>query len=152
MVRRTHFVRGTNDNGKAVAAMLTDIKKYFDGVTREMMDAAEQAGHVVLDHATELAPLDTGALRESGKVFIDKRKTKNPKVEIAFGGETPVTDKHSPDGFVDYAVEVHENIEGQFKVGGPKFLEHGAAEALPQVVEILEKAARRAARKQGRKQ
>ena len=150
-IRRTHFITGKKDVAPTVNHMLSGFRKYFEGVLDEMMDAAEEAGHEILENAIDFAPADTFALRESGKVYIDKRNKKDPRVEVAFGGTTPVIDKHSPDGVVDYAIEVHENMEGQYRVGGPKYLLNGANAAMPRVREILMRGAKRGHKAGGRK-
>ena len=73
--------------------------------------AAKKAAQIVLADAVSLAPIDTGALRASGRI-----------TEVA-GGETPLFDIQFGGDKAPYAVFVHEDLTVQHKTGQAKFLE-----------------------------
>ena len=100
------------------------IKKVFEEIDAELFKCLDRIGGKILGQAQELAPLDTGALRESGKVEVLEFNTAL-QLQVGFGGPNrPVSPtRNAPMGWVDYAFEIHEDLERSYQTGGPKFLE-----------------------------
>lgn len=134
--RRTFFVKDRGGVAPAVNAMMFNFTKIMGGIKSEARAVAKEAGREVIIQTTPLTPMDTGALRASAKVTVDE-KGNDIRATVSYGGETPIIDVNSPDGFVRYAVEVHEDMERDYFVGGPKFLAIGAQIAMPRVQEII---------------
>lgn len=87
------------------------VREFTDETTESMRDAAER----VLDEAVDEAPIDTGALAESGRIerLGDVKQAgfgAEVMFSVAFGGDYRVTPTRNttPDGRVDYAAVVHE--------------------------------------------
>lgn len=75
---------------------------------------------LILQETLKITPKDTGALRESGRVFKPRSNKRAELVsfDIVFGGVS------RRGKFVDYAAIVHENPKGfKFKDGEEKYLE-----------------------------
>jgi hypothetical protein len=84
-------------------------------VRRSLRQFAEE----IIAAAKKLAPVDTGAMRNSGHVEMDKRPDKF-RAELGFGGPAQ-----------SYTEDQHENFTYQHEVGGPKFLEKPFLEKYP---------------------
>ena len=111
------------------------VYRHLDNFMADVGSAQErtliECAEIVLENSKEFAPLDTGALRDSGVVELGltklgkspttgKHAARDPKtgrfkranvrriVEIIFGGLTSVIGRNSPDGVVRYAAVVHE--------------------------------------------
>ena len=76
-----------------------------------------EAAQSVLEQAREMVPVDTGSLRDSGKI----EQTENGYRVIFGTGKNRKTDKP-----IDYATIVHEDYDAQHKVGSAKYLELAA--------------------------
>lgn len=91
------------------------------------IDAAYEEAEKIMTEAKLRTPVDTGALRSSGLVSVDRRTTARFDVLMTFGGAASA-----------YAVPVHENLHASHPVGQAKFLEsamrdwqaHGGIDAL----------------------
>ena len=84
-----------------VRRMSKEIDKMGKDVIKQTNDALRQELEQMLVTAMELAPVESGRLRDSGR--IEKRKgPSGVKFQLIFGG---VTRKGK---FVDYAAHVHE--------------------------------------------
>jgi len=84
-------------------------------VRTQAYEGINNAAYVVYDKSQIEVPVYTGALRESGRVEGDKRdKAENSKIfyrVVAYGlGKKVNPTPNAPDGYVRYAVEVHEDM------------------------------------------
>jgi hypothetical protein len=112
--RATIFAGGRTGraNTRSVNALLTNYKAFKDVVDREALRIVTAAADMILETTLDYVPVDTGALQESGKAF-GVMTSKGPAAFVVFGGsDNPVTPtRNAPDGIVDYAIIVHENLE-----------------------------------------
>lgn len=87
--------------------------------------ALRAEAEIEMTEAKARTPVDTGALRGSGRVS-------GPDIETSAGGSADVTVKlEFGNASVDYAFEVHENLEAFHKVGQAKYLESVLTESAP---------------------
>jgi hypothetical protein len=109
------------------------LKAKFDGVAEDAIEIGKRAGQLILDRALPLTPMETGALRESGRVeIVGDDHSKNIQVKVIFGYD---------DG-VDYAAIVHEDLEPKkfTEAGtGPKYLETAVDQSAAEVVDMFAK-------------
>ena len=95
------------------AAMAAKIRDARMTVRAKVAAALKAEMMLVLEEAKSRVPVDTGALRDSGRVEIEDNGSGPIRARITFGNET-----------VHYAVEVHENIQAHHPRGGEaKYLE-----------------------------
>lgn len=76
------------------------LKQSFEALSEDALEAAKEAGDLILQTALPLTPMDTGALRDSGRVTVEGT-AKNITVKVTFGD----------DAEVPYAAIVHEDME-----------------------------------------
>jgi hypothetical protein len=92
------------------------LKGIFEEVNNDALHIAKACGDLILERALPLTPMESGKLRESGRVEMTGTG-KNIQVRVAFGN----------DDDVNYAAVVHEdlNSDKHFTVEGtgPKYLE-----------------------------
>lgn len=135
-VRFTQAARGQSGRKslRQLNSILTDYKRFIGVVDEEAERIMQGAAEIVLRYTIPLTPLATGALRESGKAEA-RRYPKGWAGVVSFGGaENPVTPtSNAPEGVVNYAIKVHEDLERTYNVGGPKYLEQGGQMALHEV-------------------
>lgn len=100
---------------KSAQGQYNEVVQILDKFKKVMTDEAEgvvtDCADEVLKKAKEFCPIETTALRESGRVESDIKRhgfLEKATAEIVFGGLTPITGKNSPDGVVRYAGAVHE--------------------------------------------
>jgi len=92
------------------------IRQAFDVFTKEVdqetIDVVQEAASLVLQKSREFVPVDTGALRFSGKVSvttIDTGRGLRVTGHVTYGGQSRTTEKDpGTPVFVDYAAAVHE--------------------------------------------
>jgi hypothetical protein len=112
---------------KGLDNVLRNLNAEIKGIEGRTLDGVLAAGLLVQRRAQQITPVDTGALRASAQTI-------------------PVTTKQGPAAEVgysqNYALYVHENLEANFKEGGPKFLERALNESAGDVVRIIEEKAR----------
>ncbi len=84
------------------------LKKFVDGKKKAVTAALIREANEVLADAIVLTPVDTSALRQSGKVVVKRWDL----VAVEFGG-----------GSVTYARVVHEDLDAKHPVGQAKYLE-----------------------------
>lgn len=94
----------------AELARLGDL--HFATAARALFEEAQ----IEMTESKRRVPVDTGALRESGRV----EEAEEGAVRLVYG-----------DAAVDYALEVHENLEAFHPNGEAKFLERPILESLP---------------------
>jgi hypothetical protein len=135
-IRRTQFARGGSGRKdvRSLNNILTDYKRFVGVVESEAKRIMQTAAQMVLDETIPLTPLDTGALRSSGRAEAVETP-KGVAGVVSFGGQDyPVTPtSNAPTGIVAYAIKVHEDLERHYAVGGPKYLERGGIEAKDKV-------------------
>lgn len=132
------------------ATELPRIWKQFTGaVDTQAHYAMDAIGKVVLDTSLPLTPMDTGALRNSGR-FETSFDPNGQYVIVSFGGNyrVPPTE-NAPAGYVFYAATVHEDNERSYRVGGPEFLGLASRSTSYQQKEILIKLLKGAEREFG---
>lgn len=127
---------------RAEIEMLEQYKKLQKLVLDRTQKVLMTAGNQVLKASIPLTPLDTGALRRSGKVNVEPR-AQIPVCQVTFGGTTAYPTKNAPAGVVDYAITVHEDLGTPHAVGGPKYLTYGGRAALPKVKKTIQDGYRR---------
>lgn len=98
-------VRGLDDALKNLAAL-------GEALPNAVGQAMRAEAEIEMTEAKKRTPWLTGALRASGHVTGPTRVGKNIEVKMIFGGAA-----------VDYALEVHENLEAFHPHGQAKFLE-----------------------------
>jgi hypothetical protein len=110
-----------------LAEMQAKLKQAAEGVRVQMKSALAAEAERLLAEAQARVPVKTGALRDSGHVEMRDDGAGHLTATIAFGNEQ-----------VDYAVEVHENLEARHTDGGQsKYLESVINEEALQVAEHL---------------
>jgi hypothetical protein len=84
-------------------------------------------------------PEQTGALKESNRYGVTRQRNKWVGFASYGGPQAPVTPTvNAPNGIVDYAFIVHEDMQPfELKSGFPKFLELGAADAFPKIKKLI---------------
>lgn len=84
-----------------VSALLRDIDRKKAGLDAVLMRVMEETMQRVYSESQELVPVDTGALRDSGRIIKTGGITAGglPEVLVVYGN-----------GNVDYAVTVHEDL------------------------------------------
>jgi hypothetical protein len=128
---------------KDVNVVRTELFRIFENLTEQSVPVMKEVAEMIKETAVEFAPLDTGALRESGRTRVLKRGGKagggEVSVDISFGGEfnTVSPTDNAPHGVVDYAVTVHEDMEHTYKVGGPKYLENAVKHHTPGLSQLI---------------
>jgi hypothetical protein len=106
----------------------------LDTVRQELRELAAKVGaaivpalraeaEAIMTVAKERTPVQTGALRASGRVEVE-----DASVAMSFGGPA-----------IGYAVFVHENLQAHHPVGQAKFLESAVTEALPTLAQDIAK-------------
>ena len=84
------------------------------------------AEEIMTDSKENYVPVDTGALRGTGKVLPPVMEGNQVTVVLGYGDES-----------VNYAVHVHENPDAYHPVGGWKYLEAPAKKAIKNIQEAL---------------
>ena len=99
------------------ARLLNLIRALPDEIEKAMKDEGDQ----ILLVAQGRCPVDTGALRDSGKVGDVVKDGFQTTVQVSFGDPEPY-----------YAIFVHEDLDAKHPNGGQaKFLESAVQEATP---------------------
>ncbi len=111
--------------------MKANLKKVGPNARAQVVAAVEAEANRMLEEAKARVPVETGALRDSGTVTMVETGS-TVKAVISFGNDE-----------VDYAVEVHENLDAHHEHGGQaKFLEsvldEGARQVLPNLAKQVQ--------------
>lgn len=126
-VRFTSAARGaTGLRGRVIQSYVTDYKAFVGRTNREVRSIMLGAAKIVLRNTLPLVPVDTGALRESGRAKVLKTNKGYAGI-VSFGGEdAPVTPtRNAPEGIVDYATYVNY-AKRDLVTGEHMFLEKGS--------------------------
>jgi len=92
------------------------LAKYSEENKKKLRDGMWTAGRFLLREAQKLVPVDTGALKASGKVLVRNNDDNHPEFHVSFGN----------DDDVHYAAVQHENLEYFHTIGQAKYLEQPA--------------------------
>lgn len=92
--------------------------------------AVEEAAHLVLEESQRLVPVDTGALKASGRVTRD-----GLEAVISYGAEDGAG--RNGQDTAAYAVPQHERLDFEHPHGQAKFLETPLHSQAPKVAEVL---------------
>jgi len=115
-----------NVGAEAIAAKLRQL---VARLPEEAANALFEEAQIEMTEAKQRTPVDTGALRASGRVHPPKIVGHDISVALTFGGPA-----------VDYAIVVHEDLDAVHPVGQAKFLELTLNESRPH---LLQRVARR---------
>lgn len=131
MARRTAYRRGLYNTQSSINLIITDYKRFVGVVEKDTRRILQKAADMTLDSILPLVPVETGALKESGRAFVVA--TPNGfAANVSFGGpDAQVTPtKNAPYGIVDYAAVQNYDLE---RSSSPLFLETGAQESKDEV-------------------
>jgi hypothetical protein len=104
--------------------MIANFDRYVTRITKGSREAMRWAAETILEQTMPLVPLDTGALRESGRVETSSGEGLTRHrigAAVKFGGGP---------GRVRYAVFVHETNKN-YRIGQWKYLQEGVNRARP---------------------
>ena len=119
---------------------INDVLRNFGSITDEIERRTKQAvyetGANLLNESKQVTPFDTGDLRDSGKMRMEKTP-KGWNAVVTYG-----------DGVVDYAAKVHEDIHVQFHEPGTgaKYLENPLKTNTRRYLEYIRNAAKEGVR------
>lgn len=127
MARRSAFRRGAYNTQNSINMIISDYRRFQDVVEEEALRIMQNAADMTLDFILPLVPVETGALKESGRAEAIKT-SRGVVASVSFGGpEALVTPtKNAPAGIVDYAAVVNYDTENS---SSPFFLEEGTMES-----------------------
>lgn len=131
MARRTAYRRGAYNTKSSINMIISDYRRFQGIVEEEAMRIMQNAADMTLDYILPLVPVETGALKESGRAEAIKTP-RGVVASVSFGGpEAQVTPtKNAPAGIVDYAAVVNYDME---RSSSPLFLEEGTRESKEEV-------------------
>jgi hypothetical protein len=105
------------------------LKGIFEEVNNDALHIAKACGDLILERALPLTPMESGKLRESGRVEMTGTG-KNIQVRVAFGNDD-----------VNYAAVVHEDLNSDKHFTepgtGPKFLEQAVNESKDEIETLI---------------
>lgn len=104
---------------KGTSRWKSEVQKFGEDYLAQAKEAVFEELNRVLQETLEITPIDTGRLRESGRVFRPKSSKREMRVSfnVMFGG-VKIRGRE-----VDYAAAVHEATDVNFKRGQAKYLE-----------------------------
>lgn len=128
--RRSRYARGKWADARSINGIITDYKQFVDVVNVEAERIMLGAAEMTLEYILPYVPVETGALKSSGKAEAIMTK-KGPAAVVSFGGpNNPVEPtKNAPQGIVDYAVVVNYDGSKSHAFGEDLFLEKGMMES-----------------------
>jgi len=108
------------------------IERAFGKIASKTVTSAGRAlreeAEIEMTEAKQRTPVDTGALRGSGRVEGPETNADEVSVTLGFGGPA-----------APYALHVHENLEAFHKVGQAKYLESVLIESQPYMADRVAK-------------
>ena len=137
--RQTLFAGGTARRRKTAGAIqglvVSNLKEAMERVKNVNEQTAQEVGDIILRRTLPKVPMETGKLRNTGRVEVGSSRRGNTTVQVKFG-----------DSDVDYAVFVHENMprnvpEKQYTTPGTghHYLQNGAAESVNEIDALLKR-------------
>lgn len=117
---------------KGQAELMEALSRLASKVPGVMSAALRAEAEIEMTEAKARTPVDTGALRGSGRVV-------GPDIDVS-GGTPDVTVKlQFGNASVDYAVPVHENLDVFHPTGQAKYLESVLVESAPHLAARIAK-------------
>lgn len=107
-------------SGRSISETLA---QYGERVAHSLGKQLYREAQGIMAASQGLVPVDTGALRSSGYVDEPKREGDTIEVLLGYGGPAAQINPKTGESTDGYALRVHENLEANHPVGGPKFLE-----------------------------
>lgn len=153
--------KGARVEVTGLQALIRGFERIESGVQMTVREALLEVGNLILARAVQYCPMDTGALRASGRVevFDIGNHWSTLRVEVLFGGRvgwrpplraagrrnwTKDPNFTGPSELeskvVSYAVFVHERtdaVQWTTPGTGPKYLERAVRELLPEVGRLV---------------
>ena len=112
---------------------LRSVERYTEAGRKAAEAELYQIGEEIMGRSKDVfVPVDTGALKGTGKVMAEK-EARAFRVVMGYGDES-----------VDYAVYVHEDLTAHHPVGQAKYLEIPFREAFGTIGDRLAQAVKRA--------
>jgi Bacteriophage HK97-gp10, putative tail-component len=104
-----------------------NLRRFGRQVERIVTEALREEAEEIMAAAKAQTPVDTGALRSTGRVqAVERRPVGRLVAVLSFGGPAGA---EVGGKFVGYAIYVHENLAAHHAVGNAKFLERPARAA-----------------------
>ncbi len=138
-VRTTVFTRKTQPSrDRTIAVLMTDYNRLTAKVNERLPGIMKGAADIILRHILPHIPIDTGALRASGKAEAIPTASGGWGAQVSFGGpDNPVTPtRNAPTGIVEYAIFVNWG-GGRGNRVAHHFIERGGQEAKREVEEFI---------------
>lgn len=104
---------------KGLAQVTAGLQALPDAVAGALQRGLEDEAGTIMEAAIDQVPVDTGALRDSGRIERPQASGREVTIAFGFGG-----------GDVDYAVYVHEDLQATHTNGKAKYLEDPALQAV----------------------
>lgn len=108
---------------KAMSDKIRSVQRSF---SEQVTQALHVEAQIEMTEAKRRTPVDTGALRASGRVETPKRNGRKMSVSMSFGGAAGA-----------YAVIVHENPDAFHPIGQWKYLQSVLEESEPHMAARL---------------
>ena len=80
-------VRNAADMEQALTQMDQEVQAFFDNVQLNMPTAMRRTGTSIMRETIPITPLDTGALRNSGKFDVERKNKDQWLLTVSFGDE-----------------------------------------------------------------
>lgn len=131
--RRIIYSKGTGKQNSNLNLLLSDVEALFGGIKDDTLSMTEASGEFILEKTLPYTPMDTGDLRDTGKVET-QRTDKGAQTRVSFGGVAP------SGRLVDYASIVNFDLSPKHfkeKGTGPLYLNRGAAESIAEIKKIF---------------
>ena len=105
----------------------------LDGLGQQLSDPQSiltEVGTEIVNAMKAGAPVDTGALKKSGKLLVNEKHVGEnvPAIVVTYGNDK-----------VDYAIYQHENLDYFHNIGQAKFIEQPAREYRLTLIHIVER-------------
>ena len=113
---------------RGLSEMQAKLRSLAQEMPQDVALALYQEAESEMTEAKARTPVDTGALKGSGHVRQPEIGLNGVSVKMGFGGPA-----------VDYAVQVHEDLEAFHPTGQAKFLESVLQESAPHMAERIAK-------------
>lgn len=105
------------------------LKRLGDAGPQVAGGALYREGWRIMTQSKEdFVPVDLGALKSTGDVSLPETRGDRIEVVLGYGGPAKTRTRDGKD-YVGYAIVVHEDLQAQHTVGGPKYLERPVLQA-----------------------
>jgi len=134
IIRKKIRIKDAADGEQGIKAIMEGLNSFFRDVDDITEELAVKAARLVITEADVLVPRDTNALAESWDARAVPLSRGGWKGVASYGGPTRTgPTRNAPEGIVDYAVIVHEDLSVEHVIGEAKYLEKGAEAAKPEI-------------------